>query len=778
MDINSVLPGWEVVRKIGNGSFGDVYEIQRNIYGLSETAALKVIGIPQNGDEIDDLRAQGHTDFEITKHYERCLEQIIQEYSLMAQIRGHANVVNCEDVQVSHRQDGIGWDIYIKMELLHPLMKSLNQVNTEEQVVKLGQDICKALIRCKDRGIIHRDIKPQNIFVSDDGNFKLGDFGIAKTVERTTGGTRIGTYKYMAPEVYNNHPYGAAADVYSLGLVLYWLLNERRTPFLPMPPQIPTSSEEEQAGLRRFRGEAIPAPKYGSPELKRITLKACAYASVDRYTSASEMLADLQKLKNVSKLPLNAMPVVQQEHVLRQERVAQQGTVPINNVAETVLIQPQQQVQPKPKTEKPTKKKNEKVWLVIGVVAIIISVIRLAVFFMDKMPIDNDQDYGQDQIMQTEPTTTNDPTTNFSTTTPTTDSGMTTTQPTTATTMEPFFPVDDNPLGLQYEVNEDGRTCKLTSAGSFADTSLTLPSHVDGYKVTAVGDSAFKGSSITYLSIPDTVTMIGDYAFAECTGLLSVVIPGNVSVIGRYAFSDCTAMRSLSLSEGLGAIDEFAFYGCINLSSVKIPKSVSILGDDAFVGCYLLDEIQVDSASPYFTTYDGVVYNKAKTRLYYFPAGKTGTFRVPDSVTALGDYTFFKCSGITSVILPNGMTSIGYRTFYKCTALTSINIPDSVTEIDQYAFSGCESLESVTLPDGMTTISDFAFYECKNMTSLSIPASITSIGRSGISRCENLTSIEFRGTMAQWNAIEKGQNWRAYTGKYTIHCLDGDIEKT
>lgn len=156
--------------------------------------------------------------------------------------------------------------------------------------------MCSALELCKKHGIVHRDVKPQNIFVSPNGDYKLGDFGIAKTVEKTIGGTKIGTYKYMAPEVYNNQPYGTAADIYSLGLVLYWMLNERRMPFLPLPPEKLKAGMDESARNRRLSGEQLPPPAYGSENLKKIVLKACSFVPEDRYTTAEEMLDDLNQL--------------------------------------------------------------------------------------------------------------------------------------------------------------------------------------------------------------------------------------------------------------------------------------------------------------------------------------------------------------------------------------------------------------------------------------------------------------------------------------------------
>ncbi len=214
----------------------------------------------------------------------------------MRRMNGSANIVNCDDMRYIQHDDGIGWDIYIRMELLTPLMKALPDDIPEDLVLRCARDLCRALELCESNSILHRDIKPQNIFVSRNGDFKLGDFGIAKVIEGTKTGSVAGTYRYMAPEVSRGEKYGSRADIYSLGLVLYWMLNERRLPFLPLPPAKLQAGEDEQARARRLSGEAIPAPVHGSRELQRIVLKACAYKPDDRYDSASAMLRDIEKL--------------------------------------------------------------------------------------------------------------------------------------------------------------------------------------------------------------------------------------------------------------------------------------------------------------------------------------------------------------------------------------------------------------------------------------------------------------------------------------------------
>ena len=296
----SPWPGWETVRLIGRGSFGTVYEIRRELVdGTTESAAMKVITIPQNQADISEMYGEGYDDESITATFRAHLKNIVAEYSLMRKLDGSANAVNCKDISYIQHSDGIGWDIFIRMELLTPLTKTLSGTVPEETVLKIGRDICSALVLCKKYDIVHRDIKPQNIFVSPNGDYKLGDFGIAKTVEKTMGGTKVGTYKYMAPEVYNNRPYGSGADLYSLGLVLYWLLNDRRMPFMPLPPAKILAGQDEEARQRRLSGEPLPPPAHGSAELKAIVLKACAYAPEERFHSAREMYEALCRCSRI-----------------------------------------------------------------------------------------------------------------------------------------------------------------------------------------------------------------------------------------------------------------------------------------------------------------------------------------------------------------------------------------------------------------------------------------------------------------------------------------------
>ena len=298
-----IWPGWETGRLIGRGSFGAVYEIQRQMFDEVEKAALKVISIPQSASDVAELYSDGYDADSITETFRAHLKSIVSEYSLMRKMNGSSNIVNCDDVRYIQHDDGIGWDIFIKMELLTPLTETLTNSISDSTVIRIAQDICEALVLCNKHGIVHRDIKPQNIFVSPNGDYKLGDFGIAKTVEKTMGGTKIGTYKYMAPEVYNESAYDTSSDIYSIGVLLYKLLNNNRLPFLPEYPKPVSLNDREVAFEKQMRGEKISPPAKADSEMARIISKALAFRQSDRYFSPTLMKAELDRYTEMLSAP-------------------------------------------------------------------------------------------------------------------------------------------------------------------------------------------------------------------------------------------------------------------------------------------------------------------------------------------------------------------------------------------------------------------------------------------------------------------------------------------
>lgn len=289
---------WHITEQIGEGSYGRVYIIERHELGQTYRSALKAITVPGSQDEIRSSMSDGMTLEDVTGYYKNVANNIINEFILMSKLKGNSHIVSYEDHMIIEHEDDIGWDILIRMELLTPLVELTSQSQMEEnEVIKLGVDLCKALELCRMYDIIHRDIKPENIFIAANGDYKIGDFGVAKTIEKTKMGlSRKGTYLYMAPEIYSSRPYGPTVDIYSLGIVMYKLLNENRLPFLPEYPKPIAPIDKEEALHKRLRGDNIPEPKNGSRKLRQIVLKSCAYKPEERYSSAEEMRRDLENL--------------------------------------------------------------------------------------------------------------------------------------------------------------------------------------------------------------------------------------------------------------------------------------------------------------------------------------------------------------------------------------------------------------------------------------------------------------------------------------------------
>ena len=294
-----VLGSWTLVKLLGEGAYGKVYEAHREGLGTTYTAAIKIMTIPPSQSEVASARAEGMDEESVTAYFRGMVADVEQEFALMSRLKGMTNVVSCEDFQVVPHTEGLGWDILIRMELLTPMLNYMSgHEMTRADIIKLGVDMCKALELCQRYKIIHRDIKPENIFISDTGDYKLGDFGVARTLEKTTGGlSKKGPYTYMAPEIYREEKYGSTVDIYSLGVVLYRLLNNNRAPFLPQPPAPITHSERERALMRRIGGEPLPPPANAEGRLAEIVLKACAFQPGERYSSPLQMRQELEAIQ-------------------------------------------------------------------------------------------------------------------------------------------------------------------------------------------------------------------------------------------------------------------------------------------------------------------------------------------------------------------------------------------------------------------------------------------------------------------------------------------------
>jgi hypothetical protein len=303
--------------------------------------------------------------------------------------------------------------------------------------------------------------------------------------------------------------------------------------------------------------------------------------------------------------------------------------------------------------------------------------------------------------------------------------------------------------------------------------AVIIPDTINGLPVTTIGGywayhggwyGAFKSCALTSVTIPDSVTSIGDRAFDGCTNLTSVTIPNSVTSIGSSAFANCTSLNAITVNalnvvyssvdgvlfnesqttlveypggmagsytipNSVSSIADYAFCGCYGLTSIIIPDSVTSIADYAFQSCCSLTNITIGSS-----------VTRLGEGTFYGCASLTNV-TIPNSVTSIGDGAFYDCSGLTTVTIGNGVTSIGISAFCDCTRLSNIIIPDSVTSIGISAFSWCVSLASVTIPNGVTDIGYGAFGWCTSLTSVTIGNSVTSIGDGAFDYCTSLIAF-------------------------------------
>ena len=273
----------------------------------------------------------------------------------------------------------------------------------------------------------------------------------------------------------------------------------------------------------------------------------------------------------------------------------------------------------------------------------------------------------------------------------------------------------------------------------------------DDGSVTSIGEHAFFNcNSLTSITIPNSVTSIGRYAFFNCNSLTSIVIPDSVTSIGWGAFYNCDSLASVTIPDSVTSIGDSAFESCDSLTSIVIPDSVTSIGWYAFSYCYSLETLTVAPGNPkYHSTENCIIETATKTLVV---GCKSSVIPDDGSVTSIGQFAFAHCDSLTSIVIPDSVTSIGSDAFGYCDSLTSVTIGNGVTSIGWSAFRDCTSLTSVTIPDGVTRIGNNAFYNC-----------------------DSLTSVTFEGTMAEWEAVEKGWAWNNYCPFTEVKCSDGTV---
>jgi serine/threonine protein kinase len=293
---------WYIKEQIGSGSVGDVFKIYKKEHGRVYISALKIIKIPTNvqKENFNTFNSSLGNNTSPTEFFGDIVENIMKEIDLLYNLKGNSNIVSLEDTAVKKIYKEDKWYIMVRMEYLTPLSKTITQKSfVEDDIIKLAIDLCSALNICHKKNIFHRDIKEANVFITDDNNYKLGDFSVAKLSDgESKAFTQVGTLNYMAPEILQGKSYTTNTDIYSLGLMMYKIINHNRFPFMPKYPEKITANDIEDAISKRLSGKIFDKPMNCSNHLFKVISKACAIVPEKRYQSVEEFKNDLLKIQN------------------------------------------------------------------------------------------------------------------------------------------------------------------------------------------------------------------------------------------------------------------------------------------------------------------------------------------------------------------------------------------------------------------------------------------------------------------------------------------------
>ncbi len=275
--------------------------------------------------------------------------------------------------------------------------------------------------------------------------------------------------------------------------------------------------------------------------------------------------------------------------------------------------------------------------------------------------------------------------------------------------------------GLEYNLSPDG-TYYSVALGTCTDTQIFIPSIYQDLPVIKIERFAFQYcKALTSITIPDSITIIENSAFLECSNLDSVTFgeSSELQSIGDWAFSGCSSLTNITIPNNIKSIGEYSFSICSGITSITIPNAVTNIGKNAFDLCSNLENITVSADNLYFTSTGGVLYDKDKSRLIKYPAGKSNsTFTVPNSVANIESSAFHNCTNLESIIFEENskLKNIGEEAFSGAASLKAITLSNSVESIGSWAFENCLSLTNITIPDSVIWIDEYAFYNCTDLT--------------------------------------------------------------
>ena len=659
---------WHIKRFIGAGSYGKVFEIERRDFDMVFTGALKAITIPADKSEYEQVLEAGMDREGASTYFRDYVQELNREIALMSRLKGHSNIVSYEDHQIIPHEDGIGWDILIRMELLRPINDALRQNKsfTRAEVIRLGTDLCRALEVCGQYNIIHRDIKPANIFISDTGDYKLGDFGVARIASASTGAsTRAGTVNYMAPEVFRGEKYTANVDIYSLGLVMYQLLNANRMPFYPPYPQPITFSAAEQARARRLAGEALPLPSGAQDALGQLVCKACAPDPAQRFAGPLALRKALEALPQEQPAPLAIDPPSSRPDPFndtigtpgpdwhwRNGQLVQDP--PADGADPEATFDPHLSPAPAPlvdetvrvETAQPAAPADDRT-------------VRLMPADVPPAPAPAPEKDHTERVAAPAPQVPE-------------------MQDPDKTTV--LFAAQAEQRRKQEQARRDAEEAARRAAEAEKEQTCRAAEQAEAARKAAEA-AAEKPAPEAKISRRKMLGILGGAA----------VVAVGVGVGGAAMLNKGKAAPAASSSSEAAII-----------ASGKCGDGISWSLDENGV-LWLSGEGKMDD------------YESADVSPWAKKRGRIVEVNFENGITTVGGYAFRNCSRLQKVTLPSSLQSIKQSAFNHCAELTSIEIPEGTETIDEFAFTGCEALADVTIPESMKTIKRYAFRGCNKL---------------------------------------------------------------
>ncbi len=718
-EMNHLLPekwsDWQLDEIIGGRDPVTVYKAIRTDEAGTSYSAIKVLRIPEGGNKV----------------------KRIEEIKTMLSLKGHPNVVSIEDYATVN-QNGFDY-IFIRMELLTPLDQYVAANDFDEtETIRVGSEICTALEYCEKKGILHLDIKPSNIFVTDEGHYKLGDFGISRSIDDLkTRPLKEYTPNFMGPELYHvlnergeskNRPISSEIiaskyDQYSLGLVLYWIRNNRKPPFLP--ERIVTSQDRKKAFNLRMAGEPLPPLEGTSDHLAKIIYKATAYKPEDRFSGPTELKNALEKL-----------------------------------LTGTKGIRPKKQY-------------------IIPIICVLVCAAVLLGYFVMNGRIDRWEKSSPSPSLSFSPTFSPLPVPDIA--------------------KADAYGVCGENLGWQidgsilriYGTGEMYDYNSATDKSPWNEYQSMISKVIVDDGITKIGSYAFfEFEELKEVELPHSLHRINEMAFGYCYKLPSLNIPEGVEHLEKSIVYRCPDLREIALPGSIKLI-EGSFAGeCENLTTITLGKDcTAYVVQNGVLFDSSMEELICHPAGLSDLFY--IIPDNVKTiGVYAFSENKNLIeVTIPDGLVLVDNCAFFGCRNLRSIIIPDSVNTLGNYAFYNCEKLRSVQLPPNIGWIDQQAFYNCYSLQEINVPSKVTRIGTAVFGNCSSLQKIVLPASVTSISDSAFERCTNVVIYCESGSFAEQFAVEQsipfvndvpqqssGNKPIPFSGKYPVG-LDMSIDE-